>query len=485
MAVQPNKVLIFIPTYNESGNVERMCQELLSLPLQADLLFVDDNSPDGTGKILDCLAEEHPNLSVVHRPRKLGVGAAHLDGIRWAYQHGYETLVTMDCDFTHSPSDIPRLLEQFPGCDVVVGSRFLQKDSLPGWNLLRRMLTKIGHVLTRRLLGIRYDATGAFRVYRLSKISADLFHLVSARSYAFFFESLFVIHLNNFVIKEVPIVLPSRTYGSSKMSTLEAARSARHLVLLALSNRLNPGRRRLVGLTEIDNRVPDRQGWDVFWKRRKSGFGRLYHLIASGYRTMVLKPRLNGVIRRHFSPGASLLHAGCGGGQVDVHIQKSMRITALDISASALQFYQRNNPQGYAVQQGSIMDLLFADACFDGVYNLGVLEHFTTPEIGRILGQFHRVLKPGGKVVFFWPHAHGSTVMFVDALHWVLRKVFRSAARLYPVEISLLASRRQAESYLTPAGFRLLEYRFGMGDFFSQVIVVGEKMGHPRELHGA
>jgi len=485
MAVQPNKILIFIPTYNEAGNVERMCHELLSLPLEADLFFVDDNSPDGTGKILDRLAEEHPNISVVHRPGKLGIGGAHLDGIRWAYQHGYETLVTMDCDFTHSPSDIPRLLEQFPSCDVVVGSRFLQKNSLPGWNLLRRTLTKFGHVLTRRLLGLRYDATGALRVYRISKIPAALFDLVSARNYAFFFESLFVIHLNNFVIREVAIVLPSRTYGSSKMSMFEAARSARHIVLLALSNRLNPGRRRLAGLAENDNRLPDPQGWDAFWKGRKSGFGFAYHFLASAYRKAVLKPRLNGVIHRHFSAGAFLLHAGCGGGQVDVDLQKSMNITALDISPSALQFYQRNNPQGYAVQQGSILDLPFADPCFDGVYNLGVLEHFHAPEIGTILGQFHRVLKPGGKVVFFWPHVHGSTVMLFKVLHWVLREVFRSAARLHPMEFSLLGSKRQAESYLNPAGFRLLEYRFGMGDFFCQVVVVGEKMGHPRELREA
>lgn len=252
VVVPSDRILVFIPTYDESGNVEKMCREILSLPLPVDLLFVDDNSPDGTGAILDRLAEEHPNVVVIHRPSKRGIGGAHLDGIAWAYQHGYGTLVTMDCDFTHAPADIPRLLAQLPGSDVVIGSRFLQKNSLPGWNLLRRSLTMLGHVLTRRLLGMRYDATGAYRVYRLSRIPATLFHLVVARGYAFFFESLFVIHLNGFVIQEVPIVLPSRAYGSSKMTVREATSSARRVVALALSNRLNPESRRLVSSIETD-----------------------------------------------------------------------------------------------------------------------------------------------------------------------------------------------------------------------------------------
>lgn len=245
MTVKEVSTLIFIPTYDECGNVEKMCQAIQSLPLKADMLFVDDNSPDGTGRILERLTKLHPNIAVIHRPGKLGIGTAHLDGIAWAYQHSYETLVTMDCDFTHSPSDILRLLKEYPGSDVVVGSRFLRENSLPGWNLLRRTLTRVGHFVTRCLLGMRYDATGAFRVYRLAKIPAALFGLISSTGYAFFFESLFVLHVNGFVIKEVPIVPPARAYGSSKMTLREAARSARTVVWLALSNLLNPGRRRL------------------------------------------------------------------------------------------------------------------------------------------------------------------------------------------------------------------------------------------------
>ncbi|HXN33121.1 MAG TPA: glycosyltransferase, partial [Polyangiaceae bacterium] len=105
-----HKTLIFIPTFNERGNVERMTTEVLALDIDADLLFIDDNSPDGTGELLDRLASQHSRVRVVHREAKRGIGSAHLDGILFAYSHGYTRLVTMDCDFTHSPSLIPELL---------------------------------------------------------------------------------------------------------------------------------------------------------------------------------------------------------------------------------------------------------------------------------------------------------------------------------------------------------------------------------------
>src|SRR6516164_6890047 len=114
-----------------------MVRRLSAQGLDADLLFLDDNSPDGTGKLLDELALTHSRLHVIHRTGKQGVGSAHVTGIHWAYEHGYDRLVTMDCDFTHSPDDIPPMLEAAAaGADVVVASRYLQRNSLPGWNLL-------------------------------------------------------------------------------------------------------------------------------------------------------------------------------------------------------------------------------------------------------------------------------------------------------------------------------------------------------------
>jgi dolichol-phosphate mannosyltransferase len=217
-----------------------MCRQLLALGLDADILFMDDNSPDGTGAILDRLVAEHPRITVLHRTGKLGIGSAHLDGIAWAYDRQYETLITMDCDFTHSPTDIPRLLKQSDNFELTVGSRYMQENSLPDWNVMRKFLTNFGHFLTRGLLRIRYDATGAFRVYRLNQIPRPVFSLIKARSYGFFFESMYMLDHNGVRIAEVPIVLPNRMYGHSKMSLREVWRSGMQVLSLWMASMLNP-----------------------------------------------------------------------------------------------------------------------------------------------------------------------------------------------------------------------------------------------------
>jgi dolichol-phosphate mannosyltransferase len=235
-------LLIMIPTFNERENVEELCRQVLALGLGAHLLFVDDHSPDGTGQVLDRLAKEHPCVEVMHRPGKLGIGGAHLDGIAWAYDRGYRTLVTMDCDFTHSPSDIPRIIETLGDGDVAVGSRFLQPGSLAGWSFSRKVLTRMGHFVTRYVLGNPYDASGAFRAYRLGRVPREAFGLVRARGYAFFAESLLILYRNGLTIRELPICLPARAYGHSKMSLREIIRGLRRLGELWLESRLHPGR---------------------------------------------------------------------------------------------------------------------------------------------------------------------------------------------------------------------------------------------------
>jgi dolichol-phosphate mannosyltransferase len=232
------RVLIFIPTYNEAENVEALFARIRSLDLPADILFLDDNSPDGTGAIIDRLIVANPNLYVIHRAGKAGIGSAHLAGIQWAYEHGYQTLITMDCDFTHSPERIPDFLEQASEHDVVIGSRYLQPGSLRTWNFTRRTLTRVGHVLTTFLLRMPYDATGAFRLYRLDRIPRQVFDLVCSKSYSFFFESLYILWLNAFSIKEIPLQLPARTYGRSKMAWPDAARSVHRLAYLFLKTKI-------------------------------------------------------------------------------------------------------------------------------------------------------------------------------------------------------------------------------------------------------
>jgi dolichol-phosphate mannosyltransferase len=236
------KTLIFIPTYDERDNVGPMCAEILALGLDADLLFMDDASPDGTGQLLDELAARHPRVQVVHRAGKEGIGSAHQAGIALAYDRGYERLVTLDCDFTHRPAMIPQFLERNETADAVVGSRYLEGDSLPGWSAVRKSLTTLGHVLTKNMLGISQDATGAFRAYNLTTIPRELFGLVQSRGYAFFFESMLVLQRNGLAIAEIPIKLPARTAGHSKMSVSEIRRSVSTLLTLFIQDQTNPDR---------------------------------------------------------------------------------------------------------------------------------------------------------------------------------------------------------------------------------------------------
>lgn len=469
-------MLIFIPTYDERDNVERMCNELLALNLDADILFVDDNSPDGTGEIIDRLAAEHPRVTAQHRAGKQGIGTAHLFGIAWAYDHGYDTLVTMDCDFTHAPSDIQRLLDASEGYDVALGSRFMDSASVADWNPLRKFLTHTGHVLTTRLLDMPFDATGAFRVYHLDRIKRDLFGLVTSGGYSFFFETMFLLHTNGYKLKEIPIVLPKRTYGHSKMSYREAFRSLRQLISLSVLNAVNPAQfRPNETIDGISAELQDPQGWDQYWLRKTRKSGLLYEIVASIYRQLIIKRHLDAAIGRTFEPGSRLLHGGSGSGQVDTELTRRMKVTALDISVPALQLYKKYNPAVDRLVHGSIMALPFEDESFDGAYNLGVLEHFTADEIQLILGEIRRVLRHDGKVVIFWPHERATSVFVIRMIHWVLNDVLKKDVQLHPPEISLIPSRKRAQEILTKAGLEMVDYRFGPGDMFVQAAVVARK----------
>jgi dolichol-phosphate mannosyltransferase len=471
----PSKTLIFIPTYNERDNAPRMCEEIHKLGLDADVLFVDDNSPDGTGDVLDGMKGCFPRLTVLHRSGKLGIGSAHFEAIEWAYDQGYQVMVTLDCDFTHSPSDIPAMIAAAENCDVSVGSRWLLADSLPGWNFFRRSITNLGHLLTHRILGVPQDASGAFRAYRLDRIPRGVFALVKTRGYSFFFESLFILNRNGFAITEVPIVLPVRTYGHSKMSAAAALGSARYIFELFFAHLRRPEAFLLERCpVELNPDLEDTQDWNSYWSARAGKRSLLYDLIAGIYRRGIIKSNLERAIHKNFPSGSALLHAGCGSGQVDANLQKSMNLTALDISSGALRLYARNNPRAIAVKHGSIFCLPFPNGTFDGVYNLGVMEHFTRAEITQILSEFHRVLKPDGKILLFWPHAHASSVYTLIFMHFFFNRILKKQTKLHPSEISYISSKKEAARILAECGFTLASYQFGLSDFFVQAIIVGE-----------
>ncbi|MFQ6329968.1 polyprenol monophosphomannose synthase [Nocardia sp. CWNU-33] len=246
MSTASERTLIMIPTYNERRNVGPLLGQILDQGTDFDVLFVDDNSPDGTGELLEDLAREHaPRIHVLHRPGRKGVGSAHQDGIRWAYSEGYDNIITMDSDFAHPPSYLPALRAASAGFDIVVGSRYLKEDSLADWTPFRKILTRVGHFLTTTLLRMPYDATGAFRFYRLDAVPVGAFDRVRSTGYSFFFESLYIMNANGFRIQQIPIHVLNRTAGASKMRTRDVATSVRFLLVLCAEKYLRPSRHRL------------------------------------------------------------------------------------------------------------------------------------------------------------------------------------------------------------------------------------------------
>jgi SAM-dependent methyltransferase len=225
--------------------------------------------------------------------------------------------------------------------------------------------------------------------------------------------------------------------------------------------------------------LTDPQGWDSYWTRGQETSRRAYSIVASIYRRLAIRRNLNHFINKHFAPGARLLHAGCGSGQVDSDLTRDMRITAVDISLPALESYRRNNPRAEAIRHGDILHLDEVPAgSFDGAYNLGVVEHFTEEQIVQILEEMGRKVKAGGKVVIFWPHRRATSVFVLKVIHRLLdffRGKHVAQVRLHPPEISLLQGRAQAQQLVERAGFNMVEYYFGMRDLLVQAVVVGCK----------
>ncbi len=217
------------------------------------------------------------------------------------------------------------------------------------------------------------------------------------------------------------------------------------------------------------------QDWDIYWADKDKTGNAVYDFLAGIYRRIIVKNILNHFIFKYFSKGEKILHAGCGSGQVDVDIAKHIDITALDISNNALNIYKKVHGPGCKTVQGSIFNLPFPDNSFNGVYNLGVLEHFTEDEIKTILTESKRVLKPKGKILVLWPPTFGFTVFVLDSAHFIMNKIFRMNIKLHPDEITRVKSKQHAVQTFQSAGFKVLEYYFGPRDIFTQAVVVAEK----------
>lgn len=215
-------VAIVIPTYNESTNIERLVGEITALPIDANVIVVDDNSPDGTGRLVDALAARDPRIHAVHRPAKLGLGTAHIAGIRRAFELNSDPIFTMDADFSHNPRYIPALLAGLEKFDVVIGSRYVPGGGMQDRSAKLRFVSWGANFSARTMLNLKaHDCTSGFRAYRRSVLeSIDLDHVFS-NGYSFLIEVLFLCKAKGWRFGEVPIMYEDRRAGTSKISRAE------------------------------------------------------------------------------------------------------------------------------------------------------------------------------------------------------------------------------------------------------------------------
>jgi len=214
------EALVIIPTYNERENIEKIIASVLDQGTGIDVLVVDDSSPDGTGRIVDALAEKNPRVHVMHREGKLGLGSAYISGFKWAIESTDTKYVfEMDADFSHDPNAIPDFLEEIKENDLVIGSRYLNGITVVNWPLRRLILSYGANIYTRIITGLPLkDSTGGFKCFRREVLEQLPLDTIRSDGYSFQIEVNFLCWKKRFRIKEIPIIFVDRRVGISKMS---------------------------------------------------------------------------------------------------------------------------------------------------------------------------------------------------------------------------------------------------------------------------
>ena len=213
------KAIVVIPTYNESKNIVRIIDKIFSVHDEIDVLVVDDNSPDGTGKLVRDKMQESNRIHIIEREGKMGLGTAYLAGFKYSLEKGYDYIMEMDADFSHNPEEIPNFLKFIQEYDVVLGSRYIKGVNVVNWPLKRLLLSYFANLYTRVITGMDVkDATGGFKCFRATALSKINFDEVKSNGYSFQIEMTYRLWKKGAKVKEIPIIFVDRLEGESKMS---------------------------------------------------------------------------------------------------------------------------------------------------------------------------------------------------------------------------------------------------------------------------
>jgi len=236
------KALVIIPTYNEKGNIAEIIAQIQSVNQVLEMLVIDDNSPDGTGMLLDEISRKDQKVNVIHRPGKMGLGTAYVTGFKWALSRDYDLICEMDADFSHPPKTLAVFLEKTREYDLVIGSRYLDGVNVVNWPLKRLLLSYFANIYARVITGVPVrDLTSGFKCYRRKVLEAINLDRIKSNGYAFQIEMHFNAYYKGFKVKEVPIIFEERKVGQSKMSkkiVYEAVWMVWRLQWLRLTGRL-------------------------------------------------------------------------------------------------------------------------------------------------------------------------------------------------------------------------------------------------------
>lgn len=211
------KTLVVIPTYDERDNVAAMAEALFAVDPSLEILFVDDNSPDGTGDVIEGLIKNDSRIHCLHREKKEGLAKAYLAGFKRAIELGADKIVQMDCDFSHDPKDVPRLVAE--DADLVIGSRYVKGGATPGWPFKRRLISRMGGIFIRTVTGMPLkDPTGGFKCWKVSALKAMEYDTIESAGYSFQLEMNHRAWKTGLEIREIPIIFTDRVKGYSKIS---------------------------------------------------------------------------------------------------------------------------------------------------------------------------------------------------------------------------------------------------------------------------
>ena len=231
------KILVIIPVLNEEKNIIPITSKIFKvLKKNTNILFIDDNSSDNTRKEIYQAKKKYKNIYLIKRSSKLGIGSAHKYGLKWGYSKKFSIIITMDCDGTHNPVYIKKLISLSSKNQIVLTNRFIRKSGIEDWTFWRKILTIIRHFIVKFVLNIKYDSSGAYRCYDTKKVKLKDILLAKDNNYAFFWESIYILHHKKYKIHEISIKLPGRATGTSKMRIRDIFYSLIYLFFIYFKN---------------------------------------------------------------------------------------------------------------------------------------------------------------------------------------------------------------------------------------------------------